>query len=61
MHETIYRYCRCRDGANCGESWSGRCGPGNRVPRKPHRRPDARRQGCIVNPSVMISSGVPRQ
>jgi len=39
---------------NCDENWSGRLRT-ERARRKPHRRGDARRQGCIVDPSVMIS------
>ena len=55
VHETLYQALyvqgRC---ANCDESWSARLRTG-RARRKPHRRGDARRQGSIVDPSVMIS------
>jgi len=45
---------RAPDAVNCAGNWSGRLRTG-RARRKPHRRPDARRQGSIVDPSVMIS------
>ena len=54
VHETIYQalYVQGRGELRRELTRSLRTG---RARRKPHRRPDARRQGCIVDPTVMIS------
>ena len=54
VHETIYQaLCvQGRGGLRRELVTALRTG---RARRKPHRRSDARRQGCIVDPTVMIS------
>jgi IS30 family transposase len=54
VHETIYQalYVQGRGGLRRELVTALRTG---RTRRKPHRRSDARRQGCIVDPTVMIS------
>jgi len=54
VHERIYRalYVQGRGELRRELTRALRTG---RARRKPHRRPDARRQGCIVDPTVMIS------
>src|SRR5664279_2132653 len=54
VHETIYQalYVQGRGELRRELTRALRTG---RARRKPQRRPDARRQGCIVDPTVMIS------